>query len=532
MGTLALPHARDPLPPQPLPRRRGRGARGRGPRCGCCASAWARTSSCWSATARRSGAPRAAVALLRGGLRPGRRRRRGAPHRRARRPRPQRAPRVRLARAGGRARGGRARRAAPAQLPPRLRGRDVLQRRGEDCTRCHGRDTRPGVRLNCRGSRAEARSSTPRRSRAGSGRLGASADAFVVPSAFALARLQALGAPLGGRACTWSRTSVRAFAERLARGRRAARARRRRGSRPTRASTSRSRACAARGPPARRGGRRPATRASCGARRVPAPTCASPGRVPRGRARAAARGRRARDRALALRRDVRPGGRRGDGGGPAGRRVARRRAAPTSCPTPTSRAWATRTRWPGVARRLWGDAAVGERNADFIGDARGAGRGRAGARAGLRRPRLTPGAGYRPPGAARDRPSVRSGARPRTLPRHACTRDRRRRLHRLEPRRRPRRPRRRRDRHRRPLLRQAREPRPARSPRREARRGRHPRRGRRARRVRRRRPELVFHLAAQIDVRKSVDDPALDAASTSSARSTCSRPRASTACRR
>ncbi|HWT93554.1 MAG TPA: hypothetical protein VN238_11190, partial [Solirubrobacteraceae bacterium] len=23
--------------------------------------------------------------------------------------------------------------------------------RGEDCTRCHGRDTRPGVRLNCRG---------------------------------------------------------------------------------------------------------------------------------------------------------------------------------------------------------------------------------------------------------------------------------------------------------------------------------------------------------------------------------------------
>src|SRR4029079_954994 len=27
---------------------------------------------------------------------------------------------------------------------------------GADCTRCHGRDTRPGVRLNCRGSRAEA----------------------------------------------------------------------------------------------------------------------------------------------------------------------------------------------------------------------------------------------------------------------------------------------------------------------------------------------------------------------------------------
>src|SRR3954454_16971332 len=27
--------------------------------------------------------------------------------------------------------------------------------RGEDCTRCHGRDTLPGVRLNCRGTGAE-----------------------------------------------------------------------------------------------------------------------------------------------------------------------------------------------------------------------------------------------------------------------------------------------------------------------------------------------------------------------------------------
>ncbi len=27
---------------------------------------------------------------------------------------------------------------------------------GEDCTLCHGRNTLPGVRLNCRGSRAEA----------------------------------------------------------------------------------------------------------------------------------------------------------------------------------------------------------------------------------------------------------------------------------------------------------------------------------------------------------------------------------------
>ena len=58
--------------------------------------------------------------------------------------------------------------------------------RGEDCTRCHGRNTLPGVRLNCRGgSRAESAAY-------GAGlalwqrRLAASADAFVVPSAFAL----------------------------------------------------------------------------------------------------------------------------------------------------------------------------------------------------------------------------------------------------------------------------------------------------------------------------------------------------------
>jgi len=72
--------------------------------------------------------------------------------------------------------------------------------RGEDCTRCHGRDTLPGLRLNCRGgSRAEAAAYA-----AGLAlwqrRLIASTDAFVVPSAFALGRLRELGAPLGGRA--------------------------------------------------------------------------------------------------------------------------------------------------------------------------------------------------------------------------------------------------------------------------------------------------------------------------------------------
>src|SRR5690349_10653652 len=69
---------------------------------------------------------------------------------------------------------------------------------GEDCTRCHGRNTAPGVRLNCRGgSRAESLAYA-----AGLAlwqkRLAGAADAIVVPSAFALARLRELGAPVEG----------------------------------------------------------------------------------------------------------------------------------------------------------------------------------------------------------------------------------------------------------------------------------------------------------------------------------------------
>jgi glycosyltransferase involved in cell wall biosynthesis len=72
--------------------------------------------------------------------------------------------------------------------------------RGEDCTRCHGRNTWPGVRLNCRGgSRAESAAYA-----AGLAlwqeRLAANVDAFVVPSAFALGRLRELGAPVDERA--------------------------------------------------------------------------------------------------------------------------------------------------------------------------------------------------------------------------------------------------------------------------------------------------------------------------------------------
>jgi glycosyltransferase involved in cell wall biosynthesis len=72
--------------------------------------------------------------------------------------------------------------------------------RGADCTRCHARNTWPGVRLNCRGgSRTEAAvygAALALWQR----RLAECADRFVVPSEFALRRLRDLGAPLGGRA--------------------------------------------------------------------------------------------------------------------------------------------------------------------------------------------------------------------------------------------------------------------------------------------------------------------------------------------
>jgi glycosyltransferase involved in cell wall biosynthesis len=71
----------------------------------------------------------------------------------------------------------------------------VCFRDGAECTRCHGRNTLPGVALNCRGSAAEAVAygaalSLYQR------RLTAQVDAFVVPSRFAGFRLAELGAPL------------------------------------------------------------------------------------------------------------------------------------------------------------------------------------------------------------------------------------------------------------------------------------------------------------------------------------------------
>jgi glycosyltransferase involved in cell wall biosynthesis len=74
--------------------------------------------------------------------------------------------------------------------------------RGAECTRCHGRDTLPGVRLNCRGSLPEALTygaSLALWQR----RLVEQADAVIVPSRFARERLRELGAPL-----RWERVHV------------------------------------------------------------------------------------------------------------------------------------------------------------------------------------------------------------------------------------------------------------------------------------------------------------------------------------
>ena len=78
----------------------------------------------------------------------------------------------------------------------------VCFRDGAECTRCHGRNTLPGVRLNCRGSRAEAAAyglSLALWQR----RVLAQADAVIVPSAFVRERLRLLGAPL-----PWERVRV------------------------------------------------------------------------------------------------------------------------------------------------------------------------------------------------------------------------------------------------------------------------------------------------------------------------------------
>ncbi len=73
---------------------------------------------------------------------------------------------------------------------------------GQECTRCHGRNTLPGIVRNCRGSRAEAFAYGASLA-LWQQRLLEQADAFIVPSKFARERLRELGAPLD-----WERVHV------------------------------------------------------------------------------------------------------------------------------------------------------------------------------------------------------------------------------------------------------------------------------------------------------------------------------------
>ncbi len=197
-----------------------------------------------SGAARR--APRAAAGLLRGGLGPRRgRRARCAPAARASCTPTTCSPRSAGARWRPRARPG-ARVVLHLHQYRLVCAVGVCFTRGAECTRCHGRNTLPGVRLNCRGSVPEALAygaSLALWQR----RLVEQADAVVVPSAFARERLRELGAPL-----PWERVHVLAPPRARARARIAARRRGRpapapsrtrsspRGWRPRRASTWRS----------------------------------------------------------------------------------------------------------------------------------------------------------------------------------------------------------------------------------------------------------------------------------------------------
>lgn len=74
--------------------------------------------------------------------------------------------------------------------------------RGHECTRCHGRNTLPGVLRNCRGTPAEALTYATGLA-LWQRRMIAQADALIVPSEFARERLRELGAPL-----PWERLHV------------------------------------------------------------------------------------------------------------------------------------------------------------------------------------------------------------------------------------------------------------------------------------------------------------------------------------
>ena len=92
--------------------------------------------------------------------------------------------------------------------------------RGEDCTRCHGSNTLPGVALNCRGASVAESAAYAASLSLWQRRIAAQVDRFLVPSAFALRRLRALGAPVDERArVLWSVQREFAAGSRAAAGR-------------------------------------------------------------------------------------------------------------------------------------------------------------------------------------------------------------------------------------------------------------------------------------------------------------------------
>ena len=188
--------------------------------------------------------------------------------------------------------------------------------KGEDCTRCQGRNTSPGVRLNCRGgSRAEALSyaiALARHQRA----LVEAADVIVVPSDAAAERLEALKAPLTevhvvghvvrdfAPRSTAAQGTYALVASRLA---------------PEKGVETAIEACRSAGVEL--------VVAGDGPHPLPRDQARFVGRVERPGARGPARRRGSRDRPLARVRDLRPRRRRGHGRRPPGRRDPHGRAA-------------------------------------------------------------------------------------------------------------------------------------------------------------------------------------------------------------
>ena len=223
---------------------------------------------------------------------------------------------------------------------------------GEDCTRCHGRNTLPGLRLNCRGgSRAEsaayaaglalhqqrliARRRRDRRARARSRSQ----------------RLRDLGAPLGDKARVLGSVQ-RDVRDALDRRRRRVRARRRppdarEGLRRRRRRVRPRPSLPLVSPATARSARELEARGRRRALRRP---------VPRRRARRAARAGRRRRRPEPLRRD--PAARRAGGDGRRRCRRSRRARAgsPRPCPRRACTRRATSRRSPQRLKRLYGDA--------------------------------------------------------------------------------------------------------------------------------------------------------------------------------